>query len=285
MPAPETIETREAASATTPTVNDEPPSTPNEKLEASFKSWLNDEANEADIAPLSLATDPSLAHRFLRGCQWNEEQAKAKVKLFAHQTRVLGDCSLSRVAPFLSHGGVVAQRDLHTHSTDAQVLYVLPELIHREHDMTTKDRARAMMHLFDVVRDDNRVLDHGLFVVLDCHSMPRVPNTRAQREVMNLLAALPCKASVVVVRQPWFFSMLFAIVKTFTSSDIISRVSIRDVTELTRDIVHDGLLKRLGGGLEVDARKWLMDEFAIAKQEPPEWLQTGGAAPLPAPEQ
>ena len=84
-----------------------------------------------------------------------------------------------------------------------------------------------------------------------------------------------------IVDTPWFFSILLKVVSQFTAKKLLERVRTVSRKELPDMIPRENLLKELGGELEFDMYKFLLNEFREAGLEPPLWLVHGDPPPRP----
>lgn len=226
--------------------------------------------------PLTRAT----ALKFLRGTKWRPLKAKDKLEKLCALFDRLGDCSLERVAPFLACGAQTLRMGA-TDRKGRQILYVVVEVVDVQRDTTTSDRARAAMYLYNRILEEKQFQENGVIVVLDLKGAAYSMNRKAQKETDEVLQTLPCRfGGAFIVHPPWWFAAVFKVLKMITSSRLIERVNvISDASELEPHIAKENLLTRLGGTLEINARQWLLDEFAAKKLVPPKWLVDGSAPP------
>eukprot|EP00339_Tiarina_fusa_P022677 CAMPEP_0117072790 /NCGR_PEP_ID=MMETSP0472-20121206/51246_1 /TAXON_ID=693140 ORGANISM="Tiarina fusus, Strain LIS" /NCGR_SAMPLE_ID=MMETSP0472 /ASSEMBLY_ACC=CAM_ASM_000603 /LENGTH=353 /DNA_ID=CAMNT_0004797063 /DNA_START=21 /DNA_END=1079 /DNA_ORIENTATION=+ len=64
----------------------------------------------------------------------------------------------------------------------------------------------------------------------------------------------------VAVNAPWYYRLLFKVVKPWLSSELLSKVNIYSDTEKLTDFVDRGnITKELGGNFQLDIEPWLLD--------------------------
>lgn len=78
------------------------------------------------------------------------------------------------------------------------------------------------MYLFDLLLEDPEVQTNGFVTILDFANTPFRMNNPAQKDLNELFDALPARfAAGMFTNTPWWFSIAFKIVSSFTRSKLV----------------------------------------------------------------